>query len=70
VEPAALEISEPESTLALYASTFQLRTEDVQLAARPASLEGLTCVVAEHIPIQVRRQRFLVNVTTIHRVHW
>jgi hypothetical protein len=56
VEPAAPEVPEPESTLSVYASTFQLRTEDVQLAARPASLQGLTCVVAEHIPIQVRRQ--------------
>lgn len=56
VEPAVPEVPEPESTLAMYASTFQLRTED--LAARPAALDGLTCVVAEHIPIQVRRQHF------------
>jgi hypothetical protein len=44
---------EPESRLALFASDFQLHTQDVQLVARPAALEGLTCVVAEHLPIQV-----------------
>lgn len=51
--PAAPEVPEPESTLAVYASDFQLPTEDVALVARPAALEGLTCVLAEHIPIQV-----------------
>jgi len=50
---AAEEAVEPDSTLALYASDFQLRTEDVTLVSRPAALQGLTCVISEHIPIQV-----------------
>lgn len=44
---------EPESSLAVYASDFSLNTSEVSLVSRPAALEGLTCVVSEHIPIQV-----------------
>lgn len=51
---AAAEPPEPASTLAVFASDFQLHTQDVALPARPAALEGLSCVVSEHIPIQVR----------------
>lgn len=51
--PAEEEQEEPESSLAVYASDFKLHTQDVQLVARPAALEGLSCVAAEHIHIQV-----------------
>lgn len=47
-------LQEPEFARGLYASNFRLLTQDVPLVARPAALEGLTCAVSEHIPIQVR----------------
>jgi hypothetical protein len=44
---------EPEFSRSVYASAFSLLAQDAPLVSGPAALQGVTCVVAEHIPVQV-----------------
>jgi hypothetical protein len=44
---------EPEFSRSLYASAFSLIGQEAPVVSGPAALQGVSCVVAEHIPIQV-----------------